>query len=109
MQLIFKLTQHVRDEQLMISLIENLKCGHVSNNRDTLDFKVTKFEDITEKIIPFFSKYPILGVKLKDFYVFCKVAEMMKGKLHLTEEGLKQIKKIKAEMNDRPPGGGRKE
>ena len=32
-QLIFKITQHERDEQLIISLIESLKCGNIYKNR----------------------------------------------------------------------------
>ena len=37
-----------------------------------------------------------IGVGGSDW---CKVAELMKNKQHLTAEGLKQIKKIKAGMN----------
>jgi hypothetical protein len=62
-------------------------------------FKVTSYSDISEKIIPFFNKYPILGVKLKDFEDFKKVANLMEKRLHLTPEGLDQIKKIKLGMN----------
>jgi len=29
--------------------------------RETFHFSVTKFTDLTKKIIPFFEKYPILG------------------------------------------------
>ena len=74
-------------------------CGKIYKNRDAFDFRVTKFDDITEKIIPFFSKHPIRGVKAKDFADWCKVAELMKENKHLTTAGLKQIKKIKAGMN----------
>lgn len=41
---------------------------------------VTKFSDIVYKIIPFFNKYPIEGVKGEYFNNFYKVAEMMKKK-----------------------------
>ena len=44
-------------------------------------------------------KYPIMGVKAADFQDWCKVAELMKTKKHLTPEGLDQIRKIKAGMN----------
>jgi hypothetical protein len=68
-----------------------------SNN--AVGFKVQKLSDITDRIIPFFKKYPIQGVKLKDFHDFCLVAELMKNKAHLTEEGLNRIRLIKAGMN----------
>jgi hypothetical protein len=62
-------------------------------------FKVTSYSDISEKIIPFFNKYPVLGVKSKDFEDFKKVANLMEKRLHLTPEGLDQIKKMKLGMN----------
>lgn len=39
------------------------------------------------------------GVKLLDFKDFCKVATLIKEKVHLTTEGLKEIQKIKEGMN----------
>ena len=41
---------------------------------------VYKFKDIEGKIIPFFRKYRMHGVKALDFADFCQVAEMMKQK-----------------------------
>ena len=98
-KLSFIITQHIRDEKLMISLIELLKCGKIFKNRETFDFKVSKLSDILNKIIPFLKKYPILGMKALDFDDWCKVAELMKNKIHLTAEGLEEIRKIKAGMN----------
>ncbi len=99
--LVFKITQHSRDEQLMRSLVDYLDCGKVfvRSNNTAVDFKITKFLDLYDKVIPFFQKYPLHGVKNKDFVDLCKVAELMKNKAHLTEEGLDQIRKIKAGMN----------
>ena len=53
-----------------------------------MDFVVNKFSDIKEKIIPFFFKFPIQGVKSKDFIAFCKIAKLMENKAYLTTEGL---------------------
>ena len=95
----FQLTQHSRDEQLLVSLVNFLGCGSVSKDRDAFNFKVTNFWDIENKIIPLFNKYPILGIKSKDFKDFCLVVELMKDKAHLTKEGLEQIRQIKADTN----------
>lgn len=83
----------------MNNFINYLDCGYVCKDRKTIHFKVEKFSDIVNKIIPFLKKYPIKGVKLKDFDDWCRVAELMKEKKHLTQEGLVQIRKIKASMN----------
>lgn len=100
-QLRFQITQHSRDEQLLRSLISYLGCGRYSfsQGRDWGDFVVTKFSDLTEKVIPFFEKSPIVGVKSHDFEDFKKVSKLMKEGAHLTQEGLEEIKQIKAGMN----------
>ncbi len=72
-ELTFSITQHYRDEQLMRSLIEYFGCGNVFKDRDTVVFKITKFNDMTEKLLPFFQKYPIQGVKLIDYFDFVSV------------------------------------
>ena len=98
--LVFVIGQHQRDKNLMILIKEYLNCGYVTKHSDNVvALIVSKFEDILNKIIPFFKKFRICGVKEQDFQDFCKVAEMMKEKKHLTKDGLEQIKKIKAVMN----------
>lgn len=99
--LVFIVAQHSRDTILFDSIKNYLDCGVCSVNYDgsVIYLIVKRFADITEKIIPFFHKYPILGEKSKDFNDFCLIAELMKNKAHLTEEGLNQIRQIKAGMN----------
>jgi hypothetical protein len=36
-------------------------------DKDAVRFDVTRYSDLTEKIIPFFDKYSICGDKAKDF------------------------------------------
>ena len=100
-QLEFKVSQHSRDEQLIKNFIEYFDCGYLRKNetRPLVDFKVTRFDDILCKIILFFKKYPVIGVKNEDFADLCKVAELMKVNKHLTEEGLDHIRQIKVFMN----------
>lgn len=100
-QLRFQITQHSRDQELLKSLIKYLECGHYNprSGRDSGDFEVTRFSDIESKILPFFGKYPIEGVKALDFSDFKKAVEIMKVGGHLTKDGLDQIRLIKAGMN----------
>ena len=98
-QLEFAIVQHSRDSQLLISFIKYLYCGHVNKDRDSSKFRVRKFDDLTNKIIPFFKKHNLEVMKNKDFNDFCKVAELMKEKKYLTNTGLEEIIKIKAGMN----------
>lgn len=98
-RLVFQLNQHSRDKKLIRSLIEYFNCRGVYKDSDAYYFRVTKFIDIEKKIIPFFQKHPILGVKAKDFNDFCEVAGLIKEKKDLTHEGLEQIRRIKYGIN----------
>lgn len=98
-QLVFQLTQHSRDEKLMRSFIDFFDCGNVFKDGNNFVFRVTKFNDVESKIIPFFRNYLILGVKYEDFKDFCLVASLVQQKKHLTALGLDEICEIKARMN----------
>jgi hypothetical protein len=96
----FSLSQHSRDEVLMSKFVEYLNCGRIyeASTRNEIYFLVSVYSDIVEKIIPLFKEYPLIGKK-KDYLDFFKVAELMKTKKHLTDEGLKEILIIKNNMN----------
>jgi hypothetical protein len=100
-QLRFQMSQHIRDAQLMKNLICYLGCGkyYKVSNREMGKFVVSGFSDNINILIPFFKKYPIEGVKVKDFADFCKVSELVKGGVNLSPEGIEQIRGIKASMN----------
>jgi LAGLIDADG endonuclease len=95
----FKIAQHTRDEQLLLSFKTYFGCGNYYSRLNIGYFTVAKFSDLNEKIIPFLNKYPILGVKGLDYAYFCEAGEVIKAKEHLTELGLKKIIEIKAKMN----------
>ena len=60
---------------------------------------VSDIDNIISKVIPFFSKYPLFGVKSKDFQDFKQVAILINNKDHLTVNGLEKIRQIKTGMN----------
>jgi len=99
--LMFSISQHSRDASLLRAICDFLGCGdyYARTNRDEGNFTVAKFSDIELKIIPFFKQYPVLGVKSLDFSDFCEIADIVKVKEHLTEEGLAKIEIIKSGMN----------
>jgi hypothetical protein len=51
------------------------------------------------KIKPFFRVFNIRGVKSKDFNDWCKIANIIKAKDHLTKEGFDLVCQIKSNMN----------
>jgi hypothetical protein len=61
-QLIFRVSQHsrgLRTHQLINSLVYYFGCGRIEerSNQDLVEFVVTKFSDIENSIIPFFTQY----------------------------------------------------
>lgn len=97
----FTITQHSRDSLLLESFVNYLGCGRgysVSNRKET-HFIVSVFSDISNKIIPLFNEYPLIGTKKEDYLDFLKVVDLMKSKDHLTKEGVEKIKIIKNNMN----------
>lgn len=99
----FFLTQHSRDRVLLESFVNSLGCGrfYPVTGRNEVYFITSTFQDVSEKIIPLFNKYPLLGSKQQDFLDFVKVAELIRSKDHLTKEGLEKIKLIKSNMNNK--------
>ena len=74
----------------MRSLIECFGCGNIYKTEEAFEYRVDKFSDIWDKILSFFNKYQIQGVKLMDYIYFCKTAKLMKNKAHTTKEGLEK-------------------
>lgn len=115
-RLIYGTCLHIRDRNLLVLIsnyFNNLNFGlnnmnkkaviakdvnvHTSKNICLLQFKNTS--DIYNKIIPFFDKHPIHGVKSLDFEDFKKVANLVESKEHLSKDGLKKIYTIVKSMN----------
>lgn len=99
-QLVFKITQHIRDVHLLNLVADYLKVGRIEIRKgEACDFTVTSIKDIENVIVPFFFQYPLQGSKLLNFESFNMVVEIMKAKGHLTEQGIEKIRVIKSNMN----------
>ena len=85
----------------MNSLIKYFNCVKLYSNGSCFYFTVSKFDDINNKIIPFFVKFTLIGVKNYNYKDFCKVANLLVQKAHLTQVGLEKIiaLRLKSGMN----------
>lgn len=95
----FNISQHPRDELLMKSLVEYFGCGKAYVYPDKVSFNISSLSELNSKLVPFFAKYPIRGIKLLDYMDFVKVIKLMGDKAHLTSEGLDLIREIRLGMN----------
>ena len=82
----FQLTQHVRDKQLLTLFETYFGCGkyYLSKDRRHGDYIVSDIFKLTKKIIPFFRKYKIIGIKELDFISWYEAIELIIAKKHLT-------------------------
>jgi hypothetical protein len=99
----FGIGLHSRDRNLIENLIKYFNCGNINTNinKSAVYLNVRKLSEIINFIIPNFRLYPLQGIKKFDFEDFCKIADLIKNKEHLTENGFNQIKKYYSNMNQR--------
>jgi hypothetical protein len=100
----FRLTQHVRDLKLLQIITNHLLCGRLSTEpkNSAIRLDIVRLSDHINVIKPFFNKYPLQGSKRLDSESFIEIVAIMERKEHLfypTQEGLEQVRLIKAGMN----------
>ena len=97
-----------KDPVILSQFKKHLKCGTLRERKDdgVWYYEVTNFNAIQNNVIPFFRRFGFLSAKKKrDFSKFQKITKLIETKDHLTVEGIKEILKIRKDMND---GGKRK-
>jgi len=106
-QLRFSIGLNIREIDFIKNLLNYFKLNQVEGKssyiyygNNFVSLQVIKFSDIRDIIIPFFNKYPIQGVKEKDFSNFVIVADMINKNEHLTLFGFNKISQIKAFMTE---------
>ena len=105
-RLIFEIELREDDLEILERVKEVFGCGNIyrlnyeryKKWRPHYKYKVSSLKDITTKIIPFFTKYPLQANKKHSFALFCKVAELMLQKQHLTIDGIESIKLLKQDL-----------
>src|SRR3989344_6823893 len=105
-RLLFEIELREDDKEILERVRNTLQCGNIYHLtyerykkwRPHYKYKVSNLKDITEKVIPFFRKYPLQAKKKNSFEVFSKVAELMLKKHHLKTEGIKEIHKLKEDL-----------
>ena len=84
-----------------------LGCGRLQSRPDGIYYYVVSNPlSLTERVIPFFERFPFLSQrKKKNFSIFKQIIRLMMEKKHLTVEGLQQIMVLRETLNE---GIGRK-
>ena len=89
----FGIDMDSRELELLQRIKKHLRCGNIHIGKSgKVQYRVRSFSDIYKKIIPFFDKYKMEGGKIKDFEIFKIIAELMKERKHVTQEGFDRIR-----------------
>lgn len=92
--------------EYILSLIASFLCVKLillkTRNPNAWDQYKVKASSAKSKAIvrSYLNKYPLLSTKLLDYKAWCSVDDLMLQKVHYTEQGQKQIAKIKGSMNN---------
>ena len=97
--LCFDITQHIRDNALIVKLQTFFGCGTIVKNRSTIQYRIRNFYDLENKLFPLLDKYPLITIKSLDAKAFRDVHTLIKLNSHKTLEGLEKISAIKATIN----------
>ncbi len=101
----FHVNQNNPSKSVLADIKVLFKCGyiqrnHKKNNRDnTWVYVVRRRDDLLNKIIPFFSKYPLRTQKYRDFLLFREIVQKMSKNAHYAKSGIKRIINIAYQMN----------
>ena len=99
---IFEISLNQRDRELLNQIkafFGNVGTIREDKSGNAVKYAVENVKDLTNVIIPFFTKYPLLTQKAVDFKLFVLILNLISKGVHLTPEGLQQIINFKASMN----------
>lgn len=102
-RLIFEIELREDDEPILREIREVLDRGNIyrleyeryAKWQPHVKLKVSNFADISQKVIPFFQRYPLRAKKRFEFEKFCQAAAIIETKRHLSTEGIERIRYIK--------------
>lgn len=94
------------DSEVIKNIQETLGCGHIYHLsyerygwKPHVKLMVSRINDLTTKIIPFFTRYPLRAKKRHSFKLFCQAVSVIEAKRHLTQEGIDELLQIRSRMN----------
>jgi hypothetical protein len=95
----FRIVQHEKDKQILYEIKSYFGFGIVTKNHgDRMEFRVRGIDNLN-KIVDFFENNPLKTSKQKNFEIFAKVIQKMNERIHLTDDGLKEIAELCYSMN----------
>lgn len=97
----FSVSQNADRSEVLLVLRDYFGCGSIRPDRsdNTLKYEVRNIDNLIEKVIPHFERYPLISGKKRDYERFASICRLVLRKAHLTETGLREIVNLAMQMN----------
>ena len=97
----FSVSQNEDRRQVLDIIKEYFGCGYIRRDYHdkTVKFEVRDHNNLVQKVIPHFDKFPLLSSKQKDFELFRKICELVDQDKHLNKNGYVEILNLAYGMN----------
>ena len=101
----FHVSQNRERESILKLIQATLGCGYIKTNhpgnaRDrTVVLVVRNRRDLTERVVPFFERFPLRSTKQREFQTFAAIVRSMECGEHLMKTGMARILKQAFVMN----------
>jgi len=67
--------------------------------KTSVEYRISRLSDLNSKVINHFAEYPLTGIKLNNYLIWCQMVNILNSKTHLTEEGLAKLKALNFLLN----------
>jgi LAGLIDADG endonuclease len=103
----FSVSQNGDRAEVLHAIKAYFGCGSIRPDRSdkTLKWETRRLEDILDRVLPHFERYPLLSSKRYDFDRFASICQLMAAGAHHHHDGLRQIVELARDMN---PSGRRR-
>ena len=97
----FSVSQNSDRSEVLKLFQQTLGCGTIRPDRSdkTFKFEIRGLNDLVEKVIPFFKRFPLKSSKNRDFDLFTQVCLMMNKGEQRRSFGLKRLIRLAVQMN----------
>ena len=97
----FSIGQNMRSLKILKEIQKFFSCGSIRfcKNDRCYKYETRNIDELRNKIIPHFRKFPLMTSKKVDFEIFSKICEKIAQMKHLNPKNLKCIIEMAYEMN----------
>ena len=98
----FSVSQNGDRAEVLRIFQQRFQCGSIRPDRSdkTLKFETRCINDLVERVVSHFERFPLLSNKREDFARFAQICRLMHADEHLTREGFEMIVKLASKVND---------